>query len=385
MNTSHFLDETAAKDFLAQNWQRCPVLFAGAFRDYPIPFHPGDLFDLACEPQALSRLVTREGASWNLQDGPLEPHVLNELPTQDWSLLIQSVETWVPELHDLIERFRFLPRWRIDDVMVSLSAAGGGVGPHVDQYDVFLIQGQGRRSWAFGGPAGKILPDRPLRLLADFRPDEQHILEPGDVLYLPPGVPHDGIALDDGCLTVSVGFRAPGVSDLASKLADQLLDRWAGEAELEPRFGDPGRGSSAGDPSLITGSDARSMTDLLTSYLSDPDHAMRLAGELVSEPRMPPDQPADQIEPGEIMTRLATGERLERWSGSRLAHGPAANGAVYLFADGASITCMPGTAAAIAQATMIDAAFVASISGEADVAAILGWLVGQGTFGFPDT
>ena len=384
MITSHFLDETAAEDFVAHNWQRHPVLFADAFRDYSLPFDSGDLFDLACESQAQSRLVTREGQSWNVKDGPLEPRVLSELPTQDWSLLIQSVETWVPELHELIGRFGFLPRWRIDDVMVSLSAAGGGVGPHVDQYDVFLIQGQGRRSWAFGGPAGKNLPDRPLRLLADFKPDEQHILEPGDALYLPPGVAHDGIALDDGCLTISVGFRAPGVSDLASKFADQLLDRWADDAEHEPRFRDPGRASSTGDPSLITGSDAQSMADLVTSCLSDPDHAMRLAGELMSEPRMPPNEPTDQIEPGDIMSRLAAGQRLERWSGSRLAYGPATNGKAYLFADGASVICRPDIASAIAQTTEIDAQFVASLSSDADIAEVLSWLVRQGTFGFPE-
>jgi len=380
----HWPDAMTAQDFLDRYWQRRALVCPGALAGMTPTFDPDDLLDVACEPLVQARLVVREGRDWQVHHGPFEPSFGDALPQSGWSLLVQSMEVWVPELHDLIATLSCLPRWRTDDVMVSLSGAGGGVGPHVDQYDVFLVQAAGQRSWAYGGPVSGFVPDRPLRLLADFQPQAQCILGPGDVLYIPPGVPHDGIALDDGCVTISIGFRAPGLSDLASKLADQLLTRWEGDVEHEPRFADPGRMSSATDPTRIDPTDAQAMADLVRSCLDDPDQMMRLTGELMSEPRMPPDPPDGTPDADELMTRLGEGARLERWAGSRLAHGPTAEGHAFLFADGITGICAPDLARALAEATMIDHGFVMSFAALPDVADILVWLVGQGTFGFPD-
>jgi 50S ribosomal protein L16 3-hydroxylase len=369
--------------FLDGYWQRKALVCPGALVGCLPQIDADDLLDIACEPQADARLVVRQGLDWQVRAGPLDPSYTEDLPETGWSVLIQSMEVWLPELHDLVAELGFLPRWRTDDVMVSLSAAGGGVGPHVDQYDVFLVQASGRRCWAYGGPVSAFLPDRPLRLLADFRPEAQHVLEPGDTLYLPPGVPHDGVALDDGCLTVSIGFRAPGASDLASKFADQLLTRWQGDVEHEPRFADPGRPSSEADPTRIDPGDAEAMAAVVSACLNDPDQAMRLTGELMSEPRMP-SEPPDRVLTGEaILDCLADGGRLERWAGSRLAHGPASDGRAYLFADGTSHLCTPRLAAVLAAATFIESGLIEPFVDDGELASVLAWLVGQGTFAIP--
>ena len=373
-----------SQEFLTGVWQRSPLLCRRACADLLLPFDPDDLFDLACEPEAQSRLVLRRGSGFEVLHGPLDPTVFDDLPDIGWTLLIQSMEVWVPALHRLIDGLDFLPRWRVDDIMVSLSAAGGGVGPHVDQYDVFLLQALGRRSWAYGGPTSPLVPGQPLRLLSGFEPQDQHDLEPGDTLYLPPGVPHDGVALDDNCVTLSIGFRAPGLSDLSSKLADQLLARWHNDAEGEPRFTDAGRqhvGDTAGE---IAPDDVRAMADLLVACAQDPDQMTVLAGELVSEPRMPPHPPASPPDGASIRQRLSDGDVLERWAGSRLTHGALSDGQSVLFADGLSIPCPGHLARVLSSSTSID---LATISGSFEVDAVdrvLARLVEQGTFGFAE-
>lgn len=384
MNTFRFPDGMTSQDFLTSVWQQRPLLCRGAYSGFVLPFDPDDLFDLACEPEAQSRLVLRRASRFELLHGPLDPAVLNDLPDSGWTLLVQSMEVWVPELHRLIGSLDFLPRWRVDDVMVSLSASGGGVGPHLDQYDVFLLQAQGRRSWAYGGPASPLVPDQPLRLLSRFEPREQDDLAPGDVLYLPPGVPHDGVALDDNSVTLSIGFRAPGLSDLTSKLADQHLARWHNDAEGEPRFTDAGRQHVGDDPTTIEQSDVEAMASLLVACAHDSDQMTILAGELVSEPRMPPHPPAQTSTGAAVRKRLEAGDVLERWAGSRLAHGALSDGQAALFADGGSMTCPTELARLLASATAIDLAMLDGPHDPDALDAVLVWLVGQGTFGFAE-
>ena len=235
-----------------------------------------------------------------------------------------------------------------------------------------------------GGPTSPFLPDQPLRLLSGFQPQEQHDLEPGDVLYLPPGLPHDGVALDDNSITLSIGFRAPGLSDLTSKLADQHLARWHNDAEGEPRFTDAGRHHIGDNPNIIDRSDVATMANLLASCARDPDQMMVLAGELVSEPRMPPHPPASAPDGEAIRGRLEDGETLERWAGSRLAFGALSDGQAVLFADGGSMTCLSDLARDLASATAIDRAIFDEPFDPDAVDRVLAWLVGQGTFGFAD-
>lgn len=224
--------------FLAEYWQRAPCLLRGALADVDFPLDGDDLAGLACEPLAEARLISgpdRTGC-WTLRHGPFDERDFDGLGDANWTLLVQDVEKHYPPLADLLERFDFLPRWRVDDLMVSFAAPGGSVGPHVDQYDVFLCQVQGRRRWELASdfePARR--EDVPLDMLAHFETDTRWDLEPGDVLYLPPGVAHHGVALDP-CLTCSVGFRAPSAADLALALGEWLADR----DDSGGRYRDPG-------------------------------------------------------------------------------------------------------------------------------------------------
>jgi len=209
--------------FLAEYWQKKPLLIRGAFADFDPLITPEELAGLAMEPGVHSRLVIEKDAEtpWQLSYGPFDEERFTALPRSHYSLLVSECEKWLPELRQLIDEFSFIPRWRIDDVMISYAPDGGSVGPHIDDYDVFLIQASGRREWMIEQQARqrpKIIEGLDLAILRDFHPDQQWVLEPGDLLYLPPRIPHHGVARGEGCMTWSVGFRAPAVSDLMDSL-----------------------------------------------------------------------------------------------------------------------------------------------------------------------
>ena len=225
-----------ASRFLRRHWQRAPLLVRGAFPG--IGGWPGKqkLFTLAQRTDVESRLVARRANRWDVLHGPLSRAQVARQPVRNWTLLVHGVNHHCAEAEQLLRRFSFLPQARLDDVMVSFAAPGGGVGAHYDRYDVFLIQGSGRRVWRIERKRRFAeLPDSPLRLIADFTPQEEYLLEPGDMLYLPPGWGHDGVALDPS-FTYSVGFRAPRAAELAVELLDILQER--GFADREYR--DPG-------------------------------------------------------------------------------------------------------------------------------------------------
>ncbi len=233
----------SAQDFLRNYWQKRPLLIRGALADFAPPLTPEDLAGLACEEAALSRLIVRHPAreSWSVRSGPFDDDDFAGLPESHWTLLVQDVDKWDMDVSALIERFRFLPRWRVDDVMISYAVDGGGVGAHVDQYDVFLVQGLGRRRWRISDDAGApkaFRPELELKILAEFTPTHDWVLEPGDMLYLPPGFAHDGVAVGD-CMTYSVGMRAPALAEMLGDLVDTLVeplsedDRYT-DADLAP-------------------------------------------------------------------------------------------------------------------------------------------------------
>ncbi|MCG3186153.1 MAG: 50S ribosomal protein L16 3-hydroxylase [Rhodocyclaceae bacterium] len=236
--TAAFLGGLSPAQFLRRHWQKRPLLVRGAFPDIDGLLDPAALFALAARDDVESRLVERPGGRWRLRHGPF---ALEELSARTrarrWTVLVQGVDTIHDGAHTLLRRFDFLPYARVDDVMVSYATHGGGVGPHFDFYDVFLIQGKGRRRWRVGMQTSlALVEDAPLRLLADFRPDEEWVLEPGDLLYLPPCYAHDGIAQGE-CMTFSVGFRAPAAQELAEAFLAWLPERLA----LAGRIADPGR------------------------------------------------------------------------------------------------------------------------------------------------
>src|SRR6187455_706932 len=221
-----FLGATPAA-FLRTAWQRHAKLVRAALPGFAGPFTRTSLFALAARDDVESRLVAREGARWRVEHGPFARRALAQLPARAWTLLVQGTNLVDPRADALMRRFAFVPYARMDDVMVSYAAPGGGVGPHFDSYDVFLLQGFGRRRWRYGRQADLSLREGlPVKILRRFTPSSDAVLSPGDMLYLPPSSAHDGVALD-ACTTYSVGFRAASHNEIAQGFLDHLRDELA--------------------------------------------------------------------------------------------------------------------------------------------------------------
>jgi 50S ribosomal protein L16 3-hydroxylase len=202
--------------FLARHWQRRPLVIRQALPGFELPFTPAQLFELSTRDEVESRLIERVGSRWRLRHGPFRPTRIPSRKRSGWTLLVQGVDLQLEAAADLLARFRFLPDARLDDLMVSYASDGGGVGPHIDSYDVFLLQALGQRRWRIERrPDPTCVPDLPLQQLARFRPQHEWVLEPGDMLYLPPGVAHEGVAVGE-CVTCSIGFRTPSWGELAA-------------------------------------------------------------------------------------------------------------------------------------------------------------------------
>ena len=225
--------------FLRDYWQKRPLLIRGAFPYFHKAITPEDLAGLACEEAVLARIVLHDPKRdrWTLRNGPFGEKDFAKLPKSHWTLLVQDVDKWDMDVADLLEAFAFIPSWRIDDVMISYATDGGGVGAHVDQYDVFLVQGTGERRWRISvDPKAPMSfrDDAELKLLREFTPTHEWLLGPGDALYLPPGVPHEGTAVGN-CMTFSIGMRAPSQAELLLDFAESLAEP-LGE---ESRYVDP--------------------------------------------------------------------------------------------------------------------------------------------------
>jgi 50S ribosomal protein L16 3-hydroxylase len=222
--------------FLRRYWQKRPLLVRGALPGWRGVIEKRALFALASRADIESRLVQRRGRKWHVTHGPLSQSVLRRSGARNWTLLVNGVNHQDARAEELLRRFAFIPQARLDDVMVSYAAPGGGVGPHFDSYDVFLLQGQGRRRWRLSRARNfGLVPGAPLKLIAGFRAEQEIVLEPGDLLYLPPGWGHDGMALDP-CTTYSIGFRAPRGAELAASFLDYLHERGLPDAG----YRDPG-------------------------------------------------------------------------------------------------------------------------------------------------
>jgi len=223
----------SAEEFLQQYWQKKPLLIRQAIPAYSTPLSPNELAGLACEQEVESRLILEKDADtpWKLEQGPFTESRFSQLPATHWTLLIQKANQLLPQLAELLDRFNFIPNWRVDDVMVSYAPTFGSVGPHMDQYDVFLLQGLGTRRWQIStrdNSQTPLLENTELQILREFTPEQDWLLEPGDMLYLPPNVAHHGVAQED-CMTFSIGFRAPRYNELLTAWTDdqtlQLPDR----------------------------------------------------------------------------------------------------------------------------------------------------------------
>ncbi|TRX56916.1 cupin domain-containing protein [Thalassomonas sp. M1454] len=261
----HFKDLTN-EQFLKHYWQKQPLLIKGAFKQFVDPIEADELAGLAMEDFIESRIVSKSNTAWDVKHGPFED--FSEFGESDWTLLVQAVNHWFKGVDDLIEPFRFIPNWRIDDVMVSFSTPGGGVGPHLDQYDVFIIQGSGKRRWRVGAPDAsleQLLPHEDLKQVSEFTSIIDEITEPGDLLYIPPNHPHDGIAIDNS-INYSIGFLAPSSQELLSGLADYNLDN-----NLNAERIDDSLRQATDTPEQLSSVDLDLLTNTLKKSLSDPD------------------------------------------------------------------------------------------------------------------
>lgn len=330
--------------FLRENWQKKPLLIRNAFRDWQNPLEPDELAGLACEEEIESRLICQTESGWEMEQGPLAEERLSGLHESHWTMLVQAVDHHVPAVADLIAPFRFIPNWRIDDVMVSLAADQGGVGPHFDQYDVFLIQGLGRRRWQIGGHCDAdtlLLPHEDLKLLAEFEATEEWMLEPGDILYVPPGIAHNGVAVGSDCMTYSVGFRAPSRADLLGHYVDDVLDGIPDD-EL---YRDPGLTAQANageiSPEALAG-----LQQMVLETLSDPAHFARWFGTFNSTPKYPDMdwRPEVPVTAEEVRAAINAQLPLSRNPASRLAFIATDADALMLFADGVCFDCHGETA-----------------------------------------
>lgn len=224
-----------SKDFLRDYWQKQPFLVRNALPGFSGLLTCDELMKLACCEDAQSRLVIQRNRKWFLKHGPLISHDLIKLPKKQWTLLVQDVNHFLPSARDLLSKFCFIPHARLDDLMVSYAPKGGGIGPHFDSYDVFLLQGTGSRRWQISAQQDdQFFADAPLKILKNFQPEQEWVLEAGDMLYLPPNYAHNGIAEDD-CMTYSIGFRAPSHHELITQFLVYLQDH----IETEGWYSDP--------------------------------------------------------------------------------------------------------------------------------------------------
>ena len=322
--------------FLRGYWQKEPLLLRGAL-PAPRAFDAESFLEAACSEDADARLITGDGADapWHLDHAPLErddiPESL-EAGSPPWTVLLRHGELWRPELARLQRAFGFVPLWRHQDVMVSYASPGGSVGPHVDQYDVFLLQGPGTRRWAIGDPDAEptLTESGGLHFISDFREVSSWVLEPGDMLYLPPGVPHHGVA-ESACFTYSIGFRAPSAAELLWALATLLDERGGGRRLADPDLTLAEAGPSVADPA------ATRAATLLKNALADPTLLTEALARWASDPIA---EPPDIQEP-DTQDETPVALQWRRAPGSRMA---LASDAV-LYADGEPVHLDPGTQA----------------------------------------
>lgn len=329
------LGELSLADFMQQYWQKQPLLIKQGFKNFQDPLSADELAGLALEDDVESRLVECRDGNWQLETGPFED--FNRYGDKDWTILVQAVDHWHPPAAELIEPFRFIPNWRIDDLMVSFSTPGGGVGPHLDQYDVFIIQGEGKRHWRVGMPDASLkqfCPHPRLLQVTPFTACIDVIMEPGDILYIPPGCPHEGISLENS-LNYSVGFRAPAQKDLLTGLADYLLDNDISGK----RFSDPQR-NLTGNIGAISEQDLDQVQQLLVQLVSDRDKLPLWFGQYITQAKHELDQqePDPHYQAEEIAEYLEEGSVLARLGGLRCSYYQANESSdIQLFINGTTI------------------------------------------------
>lgn len=336
------LGSISAEAFLRDYWQKKPLLIRQALPDFTPPLDINELAGLACEEQVESRVVMEDGpeSPWQLFNGPFEETFLQNLPEKNWTLLVQAVDHLLPEVGELLKEFDFLPRWRMDDIMVSYAPPGGSVGPHIDYYDVFLLQASGQRRWQLGqlcDESTELRKDTQLKILTDFQasPDQDWVLEPGDLLYLPPQLAHWGTSLSEDCTTWSIGFRALSAEEILCGTADFIGEK----LKEDQRYTDSDL-TLPRHPAEIDDQATQRLKSLLLQVIDQPAAINEWFGRAMTQTKypdqlLPPEQAWTLEDLQELVLEAATEEQplLAVAEGSRLAFRAGEEGQ-WLFADG---------------------------------------------------
>lgn len=266
--------------FLREYWQKKPLLHRGALPQYATLTDRDGLFELATRDDMESRVVIRDGARWQVRHGPFSRRHLDRLPRRNWTLLVQGINLALPDGGRLLQEFSFIPHARLDDLMASYAPPGGGVGPHFDSYDVFLLQGEGTRQWRISAQRDlEVVVGAPLRILGRFKPQREWRVDAGDLLYLPPRYAHDGVAVTD-CITLSVGFRAPGARELGARFLEYLADH----LEIEGLYADPDLAPTR-RPGALDAAFLRRMKSMLAAIRWRDGDIRDFIGEYLTEPK----------------------------------------------------------------------------------------------------
>lgn len=273
------LGNITAEEFLQTYWHKKPLLIRQAIPGFT-PVLPRDaLLSLAASDEVESRLIMGEGANWELRHGPFDQ--LPSVSKKDWTILLQGMNLHNDDADALMQQFRFIPDTRLDDLMISYATEGGGVGPHFDSYDVFLLQAHGKRHWKIGPQKDlTLIEGMPLKILKNFRPTQEYVLEPGDMLYLPPHYAHDGIAVDGECMTYSIGFRAPTYQELG----EEFLNFMTESIDLPGRYADPDLQATT-HPAMLQQGMIDSLSEQLEKIRFTDDDITIFLGRYMSEPK----------------------------------------------------------------------------------------------------
>ena len=304
MNTPiALLNNLTPAQFLAEYWQKKPLLIRQAIPNFTGMLTPNDLAGLACEGDVQARIIKNNKGKWRVQNSPFDETDFAKLPKRDWTLLVQSVNHYLPEAADLLAQFNFIPHARLDDLMVSYAPAGGGVGAHVDSYDVFLLQGSGKRNWKISTQTDlSLVEGAPLKILQKFKVEQEWVLNAGDMLYLPPQIAHWGVAKTDDCMTYSIGFRAPKTQELMHEFLNHLQD----SLNVEGLYEDSDL-QLQNHPAEISDKMIAKVSDMLQKLTWDKSNVADFLGKYLTEPK-----PDVMFEPPRTISLAALTQQLSQ-------------------------------------------------------------------------
>jgi len=296
------LNHLKPSQFLFEYWQKKPLLIKGAIPDFKGLLSPNELAGLACEEDVQARIIQHKNKKWSVRNGPFDETDFSKLPEKDWTLLVQNVNHHLPEAESLLSQFNFIPHARLDDLMVSYAPDGGSVGAHFDSYDVFLLQGTGKRRWKISAQEDlNLVENAPIKILNNFKTEQEWVLEAGDMLYLPPQIAHWGIAETDDCMTYSIGFRAPKIQELMHEFLNYLQD----SIQAEGLYEDADL-NVQNHPAEISKNMIEKVATSLQNITWDKNNVADFLGKYLTEPK--PDiifEPARKISMEEFIKKIA--------------------------------------------------------------------------------